>query len=206
MHLAPMNRRRSDRGTSLAEALVVLWLIGLGAILSFPALTVARHGWAMNSTSRRITALMIRARTTATAEGRACSLVFERHAASWQCFIARDNDDDGVNRRDLAAGIDTILSERVELEDHPAGLGILHDFPVPDPSGHGLLGGNLEDPVRAGRGDIVTFTREATATPCSIYITDGESRMRVIRLFGPTARFRVLEWRLGWRNWQRARW
>ncbi len=195
-----------ELGASLAEALVVLWLVGLGAILSAPSLTSARHSWAMNSTSRRITALMVRARVTATVEGRACSLVFERNGEHWRCFLARDNDGDGVNRRDLASGVDELLGERIELTDHPAGLGILRGFPVPDPAGGGLLGGNLDDPVRAGRGDIVTFTREATATPCSIYITDHRSRMRVIRLFGPTARFRVLEWRLGWERWQRARW
>ncbi len=195
-----------QRGTSLAEALVVLWLVGLGAILSFPSLTTARHSWAMNTTSRRITALMVRARVTATVEGRACSLVFERHDGRWRCFIARDNDGDGVNRRDLEAGVDELLSERVELSDHPAGLGILAGVPVPDPAGHGLLGGDPDDPVRAGRGDIVTFTREATATPCSIYITDHRSRMRVIRLFGPTARFRVLEWRPGWPQWRPAGW
>ena len=196
----------AQRGTSLAETLVVVWLIGLSAILAGPGLDSARHSWTMATTCRRITALMMRARFVATTEGRACSLVFEHTGDGWHCFLARDNDGDGVNRPDLAAGIDTILGEHVELADPPAGLGILRGVPIPDPSGEGLLGGDLDDPVRAGRGDIVTFTRDATATPCSIYITDGRDRMRVVRLFGPTARFRVLEWRAGWRTWQRPHW
>ncbi len=195
-----------QRGASLAEMLVVVWLVGISAILGGPPLAHARRTWAMATTTRRVTTLMMRARLTAISEGRACSLVFERGRRGWRCFIARDNDGDGVNRRDLEAGIDTVLGERVELTDSPARLGILRGIEIPDPSGEGTLGGDLDDPVRAGRGDIVTFTRYATATPCSVYVTDGRSRMRVIRLFGPTARFRVLEWRAGWSGWQRAGW
>ena len=197
---------RGQRGASLAETLVVVWLVGISAILGGPPLAHARRTWAMATTSRRITTLMMRARLAATSGGRACALVFERGDRGWRCFIARDNDGDGVNRRDLDARIDTVLGERVELTDPPADLGILRGVAIPDPSGDGTLGGDLDDPVRAGRGDIVTFTPNATATPCSVYITDGRERMRVIRLFGPTARFRVLEWRAGWPVWQRAGW
>ena len=112
-------------------------------------------------------------------------LVFEQgEDGSWRCFIAKDGDGDGILRRDIQRRVDPIVSEVIFFEAGAAGLGILRSEFVPDPSGRGRLRGNLRDPVRAGRGDIITFTRRGTATPSSLYFTDYSSRMRVLRVYG----------------------
>ncbi len=196
----------SQRGATLAESLVVLAIAGLAATVAAANLAALRRGSALASSCRRVHALVVRARTLAVTGGAATSLVFERGPHGYRCFVARDGDGDGVNRRDIARGTDELLSPVEELEDRPAGLGILPGVRVPDPSGRGRLRGDPGDPVRAGRGDIVTFTPRSTATPCTIYFTDARERMRAIRVFGPSARVRVLEWRRGWPRWRRAGW
>lgn len=194
-----------DRGTTLAEAVVVIALLGLMVAFVAPCFSQARRSWAMTTSVRRIWTLAARARTCASAEGRSISLVMERNTTGWECYLARDRDHDGVNQRDLERGRDEILGRIVELCDGPVRVGFLEGFRIPDPGGRGWLDTASGDPVRAGRGDIITFTSFGTATPASIYLTDDRARMRVIRVYGASARVRVLEWRNGWGDWRRIR-
>jgi type II secretory pathway pseudopilin PulG len=189
----------------LVESLVVVSLAALVLLVTVPYLSEIRGAAELQVIGSRIAAEMYRARAYATMRGRAVSLVFERRGErSWRCFIAEDGDGDGVLRRDLDSGRDRILGEVLHLEGEVAGLGILPGTRIPNPSGRGYLSGNMMDPVRAGRGDIITFTPAATATPSSVYLTDHRARMRVIRVYGGTARVYSLEWRKGWRLWRRV--
>jgi hypothetical protein len=145
----------------------------------------------------------MRCRAVAIMHRRATGLVFEESdSGAWRCYVAEDGDGDGIRRDDLECGRDPVVGAVLEIKGGGAGLGILTAEPVPDPAGSGTLGGDLGDPIRAGRGNIVTFTPDGTATPCSIYFTDHRSRMRVIRVIGVTGRIRALEWRSGWSRWK----
>ena len=118
--------------------------------------------------------------------------------------MAEDGDGDGVRRDDLDSGRDRIVSELLQLESGGSGLGILADERVPDPMGNGWLVG--DDPIRAGRGNIISFTPDGTATPSSVYLTDRHSQMRVLRVYGGTGRMRALVWKKGWQRWKRTWW
>jgi type II secretory pathway pseudopilin PulG len=190
-------------GYTLAELLILLAVLAGLLIVALPGLAEAHRAAALNAAARRLYGLMIRCRAHALVCGRATSLVFERDGSrSWRCFIAQDGDGDGVRRDDLRRGRDRVIGEVLALEGAIAGLGILHDRRIPDPSGRGSLGGNLDDPVRAGRGDIITFTPASTATPSSVYLSDHHHRMRVLRIYGGTARIVSLVWRDGWQEWR----
>lgn len=199
------HRARRTDGHTLIEMLVVLLVLAVLVAISVPALEEARRAAALNAVAGRLSGLMVRCRALAIMRGRATSLVFERTSGTrWRCFIAEDGDRDGVNRSDLARGRDRVLGDVLHLDGRAAGLGILPGIDVPDPSGRGRLAGDLDDPVRAGRGDIITFTPARTATPSSVYLTDHEHRMRVIRVYGATARLYSLVWREGWSEWRRV--
>lgn len=190
-------------GRTLVELVVVLSLTAVMAVAAVPNLAEVRRAAALRGVAGKVWGLMVRCRAHAIMRKRATALVFERvDAAGWRCFIAEDGDGDGLQRTDLDSGRDRVIGEVLALEGLTAGLGILTDVPVPDPSGRGLLGGDLEDPVRAGRGDIITFTPRSTATPSSVYLTDHHGRMRVLRVYGGTARVNSLVWRSGWPKWR----
>ena len=192
-----------QRGRSLVGLVVVLCIIAMIAAAGVPSLTEARRAAALREASGRLWGMLVRCRAHAIMRRRATALVFERRTdGAWRCFVAEDGDGDGLRRADLEAGRDRVLGEVLHLEGTTAGLGILADRWVPDPSGRGRLGGNLDDPVRAGRGDIITFTPRSTATPSSIYLTDYHDRMRVLRITPGTGRVYGLVWRTGWKKWR----
>ena len=197
--------RSPQGGRSLVELVVVLSVMAIMTIAGVPILTEARRAAALRAVTGKVWGMMIRCRAHAIMRVRATALVFERvDGDHWRCFIAEDGDGDGLRRADLEAGRDRVIGEVLALEGVTAGLGILSGVRVPDPSGRGALGGDLSDPVRAGRGDIITFTPRSTATPSSVYLTDHHGRMRVLRVYGGTARVRSLVWRAGWARWRRT--
>ena len=195
--------RRQQAGRTLVEMLVALSVMAMMTVAGAPTLDEARRAAALRGSTGRLWGMMVRCRAHAIMRQRATALVFERAgSSSWRCFIAEDGDGDGLRRDDLTSGRDRVIGEVLELGGATAGLGILPDVPVPDPDGSGRLGGDLDDPVRAGRGDIITFTPGSTATPSSVYLTDHHARMRVLRVYGGTARVNSLVWRAGWRRWR----
>lgn len=201
-----MTRRgRGAAGHTLVEMLVVMMLLAMLVAVIVPALEEARRAAALQAVAGRLSGLMVRCRAVAVMRGRATSLVFERTSGiTWRCFIAEDGDGDGVNRDDLRRGRDRVLGDVLHVDGRAAGLGILSGTIIPDPSGRGRLKGDPDDPVRAGRGDIITFTPARTATPSSVYLTDHHSRMRVLRVYGATGRLYSLVWRKGWPEWRRS--
>lgn len=194
-----------QRGRTLVGLFVVLCLTALIAAAGIPTLTEARRAAALRETSGRLWGMLVLCRANAIMRCRATALVFERTAdGAWRCFVAEDGDGDGLRRADMESGRDRVIGEVLHLEGATAGLGILADQRVPDPSGRGRLAGDLDDPVRAGRGDIITFTPRSTATPSSIYLTDYHHRMRVLRITPGTGRVYGLVWRSGWTRWRKV--
>ncbi|MFV2073283.1 MAG: hypothetical protein ACC742_11625 [Thermoanaerobaculales bacterium] len=197
------DRWKAQLGLSVVEAAVVLVLVAIGAAVALPNLEQARGSVALIGVASELRGLMFRCRAWAIMKGRAAAVVFERKAdGSYRCYLATDGDDDGIRRDDIEAGRDPIVGEVLNFEIGGAGLGILRDQFVPDPGGRGRLRGNLGDPVRAGRGDIITFTPRGTATPSSVYLTDHRSRMQVLRIYGATGRVISMDWRSGWPEWR----
>ncbi len=195
----------AERGISLVELVVAGVVLGLILTVTLPGLKEARCAAAVGGASRRMQGLLFRCRAEAILNGRACAAVFEhRDDGAWRCFIAQDGDGDGIRRADIKRLVDPIISEVLFFETGEAGLGILKGEFVPDPSGRGRLRGNLDDPVRAGRGDIITFTPRGTATPASLYFTDHRTRMRVLRVYGGTGRVISRVWRSGWPEWRES--
>ncbi|MGD9252442.1 MAG: hypothetical protein PVG92_00760 [Holophagae bacterium] len=192
-----------EAGASLFEVLVAAAALGLVLTVTLPTLSEAQRSAALSGATARIQGLFFRARAFAVMNGYAHAVLFERSEdGSWRCFIATDGDGDGILRRDITRGVDPVVGEVFLFEADEAGLGILTGEAVPDPNGRGLLRGDLDDPVRAGRGDIVTFTPRSTATPCSVYLSDRRARMRVVRVYGGTGRVIVKRWRSGWPSWR----
>jgi type II secretory pathway pseudopilin PulG len=202
-----MKRECSDAltqiGMSLIEAVMVLAVLTIVLTAALPELAEIRGAAALSAATSRLKGLLFQCRAYAILNSRATAVVFDRRDdGSWRCFIAVDGDGDGIRTRDVLRRIDPIVGEVLHLDGRGAGLGILQNEFVPDPSGRGRLRGDLGDPIRAGRGNIITFTPRSTATPASIYLTDHRSRMRVLRVYGGTGRVISRVWRSGWPRWR----
>lgn len=199
------NLVRRNRGLSMVEAVLVVAVVAVIAAAALPGLDAIHRAAALRAASSQLKGLLYRCRADAVMNRRATAAVFDRRPdGSWRCFIAVDGDGDGIRSRDIRALVDPVVGEVLHFESGGAGLGILQGEFVPDPSGRGRLRGDLSDPVRAGRGNMITFTPRGTASPASIYLTDHRSRMRVLRVYGGTGRVISRVWRSGWPEWREA--
>lgn len=196
----------NQRGWSVSEVLVVVWILGVVVAVVAGG---ADHAWRQAGTeaaARKVLGLLWKARSEAMVLGTASGLVFDDLGGErWRCRAVIDGDGDGILRSDIAAGTDRVFAEIQPLRFGSGRLGILQNVRVPDPSGSGTLGGNLSDPVRAGRGNIITFTGDGTATPSTLYFCDGAEHMRAVRVYGATGRIRTMAWRVGWPGWRHQR-
>jgi hypothetical protein len=192
-----------EHGVSLLEAVLVTAILVIVITTALPQLESMRRAAALRSASSHLKGLLYRCRAYAVMNVRSTAAVFDqRPDGSWRCFIAVDGDGDGIRSRDIRRLIDPVVGEVIHFEAGEAGLGILQGEFVPDPSGRGRLRGNLSDPVRAGRGNMITFTPRGTASPASLYLTDHRERMRVLRVYGGTGRVISRVWRSGWPKWR----
>lgn len=202
-----MGRRRTGgyravAGLTTVEVVLTTAVSGVLLLVGIPVIEDARRTAAMNQSAARIHGMLVRCRAVAVLRSRNCSVVFDKtDDGDWTCVVAEDGDGDGVRRRDILDGTDPVVGKPLRLEARPAGPGILPGS-IPDPSGNGLLDGDPGDPIRAGRGNIVSFTPRGTATPSSIYISDRAHRMVVLRVYGGTGRIYRLHWRRGWEGWR----
>jgi hypothetical protein len=196
---------RRQWGISTTELVAVIAVSGLLMMAGIPSLNDAKRCAAMTRSIAQIHGLLVRSRAVAVLRSRPCAVVFDRQVdGSWCCFVAEDGDGDGVRRIDIASGTDPVVDEAVVVAAGGAGPGILLDGSVPDPSGRGRLGGDLGDPIRAGLGNIITFSSNGTATPSSVYFTDHTRRMVVLRIYGGTGRINRLSWQRGWSKWKQG--
>jgi hypothetical protein len=192
-----------ERGMSVLEAVLVTAIVALVITIALPQLDDLKRAAALRSASSHLKGLLYRCRAYAVMNVRSTAAVFEQQPdGSWRCFIAVDGDGDGIRSRDIRRLIDPVVGEVIHFESGEAGLGILQGEFVPDPSGRGRLRGDLSDPVRAGRGNMITFTPRGTASPASLYLTDHRARMRVLRVYGGTGRVISRVWRSGWPKWR----
>ncbi len=202
--MSRINKRRThrERGWSFTEVVVTTAVSGVLLLVGVPVVDDARRAAALSRAAQQVQGLLLRCRAVAMLRGKNCSVVFNRELGGrWRCFVAEDGDGDGVRRVDIHAGIDPIVGRVVTIDGAVAGPSILPE-PVPDPSGRGRLGGDLGDPIRAGRGDMISFSARGTATPSSVYFSDHTRRMIVLRVYGGTARVNRLQWRSGLSHWQ----
>lgn len=194
-----------QRGISTTELLVISAVTGLFVLAGVPLMDDGRRAAAMIRSTAQVHGLLVRSRSVAVLRSRPCAVVFDRKAdGGWRCFVAEDGDGDGVLRSDIASGRDLVVGPMITIAAGGAGPGILAGERVPDPSGRGVLGGDLGDPIRAGRGNIITFSARGTATPSSVYFTDHSRRMVVLRIYGGTGRINRLSWQRGWSGWKQG--
>jgi len=187
----------------MVDTLVALALMGLGVAIALPSLTSLRGQASLERVARQLAADAIRCRAEAINRRANVALVFDQHGDRFSYVPVADGDGDGVLRRDIQRGQDRPCGPRIRLDDlcRGARIGVPPGWGVPDPAGRGRLAPG--DGVRAGRSDMLSFSPLGDATPATVYFNDGRERMLAVRIYGGTARVRVLEWRRGWAGWRR---
>ena len=177
------------------ESLVGLVLVGLIASGVAPALARMRAS-ALTAAGARHVTVMLHSLLWRSVAGRSVhGLYFVRQDGGWSWFEVLDGNGNGLRSAEVSGGTDPTLSGPHRLEDVVSGvtLGFPPGGPFPRiPPATGWID-NLDDPIRFGNSDLVSFGPLGTSSSGTLYLTDSRERLYAVVLYGPTARVRV--WR-----------
>lgn len=195
---------KRHRGFTLIEIVLVLTLMSVLSVLLIPSAAQMLSATRLHLAATELAGILRTARAFAIRHSAHVAVRFtglETGAVSYALY--RDGDGDGVLSADIASGVDPAL-QKPHLVDQ-LGARVRFGFPpgprVRDPGSpdHYLRG---EDPIRFGGSDLASFDALGGATAGSLYVTDGRSRLAVVRVWGRTGRVRVLTYDFPSQSWQ----
>lgn len=198
-------RNRQAAGYTLVDLVVTLAVLALGATLAAPPLLRASSGLVTRLAAQEIAVTLAHARAYAIRHSTKVGLKFRVAAdgsVTWALY--RDGDSDGVRTADIDSGVDPRLTPVRSLVHfgRTARLGFPDGAAPSDPSDPRRRLERLDDPIRFNRSDIASFSPLGGATPGSVYVTDGEHHLYVVRLNNRTSRAHLLRWNAGERRWE----
>jgi type II secretory pathway pseudopilin PulG len=188
-----------DRGFSLVEALVAVFIVLAMTATAFPVFRAHFADAHLLGAGRQFKSQFRLAYSMAVTSSEYTAIRFERRddGTVWYA-VYRDGNENGVRSADIRSGEDTLVSAPLPLSGGAPGVrvGINPGIPALPPE-HGLLSG---DPVRFGSSDILSFSPLGTATPGTFYLA-GDAGQAAVRVTGGSARVRLMVWRGGrWRE------
>jgi hypothetical protein len=138
-----------------------------------------------------------KARSMAVRNGVYTAIRFEKRLEGDVYAVYADGNGNGVRSAEIRAGIDRLLAGPFPLSGGAPGVWVgIHPGTPVIPPGRGILSG---DPIRFGRGDILSFSPLGTATPGTFYLA-GDGAQAAVRVTPGSARVRLMTCRGGrWR-------
>jgi hypothetical protein len=112
-----------------------------------------------------------------------------------------DGNSNGLRTRDIEDGVDPPLGPAQRLEHDFAGVsfGIASTLPPIESGGEPLEAG--ADPIRVGTSRILSFGPTGRGSSGTLYIRGRTGQQFAIRIYGPTGRVRLLQFRPVDRQW-----
>ena len=192
---------RRSGGFSLLELLTVIAIVGLVVLVAVPAFGKMRRRAALVAATQELRSAFHLTRSRAIARGANCGMKFLLLGGRWHFAVYDDGDGDGVRNDDIKKGIDRLVRHprTVFRQDGIVDIGLL-DIPMKDPDGDPIKPGR--SPVAFNKSAICSFSPIGESTPGTIYLTDGGRDLWAVRVYGATAKMRVLRYDRRTRKWR----
>jgi len=187
--------KRSERGFQLVELLVVLALFLIMAGLTVPSFLRISGQWRMRLAAEEVVGAMRLARAFAVRRCANVALKFRPRPDGHATYaIYRDADGDGVLNRDIDLGVDPMIAppQRPELLGTQVRFGFPPGRLARDPASPGNWVRNGDDPIRFNNSNLASFGPMGTATPGTVFLTDGLSGLAAVRVTGRTGKVKVV--------------
>jgi hypothetical protein len=187
-------------GYSLVELLFVSGLIVTISGMAVPQLLNGLDDYRAAGAARYVSTRMQRVRMEALTRGIEVAILFTQVGAGYTYAVYMDGNHDGVRKKDIQDGVDPRVGWDERLQDHFTGVdfGTQPGLPAVD-AGSAPPG---DDPIRLGASNMASFSSMGTATSGSLFIRGRRNTQYVVRIFGTTAKVRVLKFDQGGRQWK----
>ena len=187
--------RRKEAGLSLAELTVVLAVLAIGGAVSLPPLFRTSAALRVRLAASELSSILRLSHSFAIRHGLNVAVKFRTAESGVVTYaLYRDGDGDGVRNADIDSGVDPQVAPAQRL----AHLGRQVRFGFPpgiaprDPGDPRHRLDRLDDPIRFNRSDLASFSPIGGSTPGSLYLTDSQSRLAAVRVFGRTGKIKIL--------------
>ena len=186
----------SRDGYNLIEIVVVVAVVGVLAVVGIPALERASRAIRLELAAAELASTLRMTRIYAIRHGVGVAIRFRMTPSGDVIFtMYRDGDGDGVRNRDIEAGIDPIEQPARRLTG--LGRGVRFGFPSgvrPRAPGSRRRLDRLDDPIRFNRSDLASFGAGGSATPGTLYLTDGSRGLVAVRVTNHVGSVRTLRY------------
>lgn len=192
---------RKTNGYSLIELLLTIAIIGLATAIAAPQWQAMRRRAAVRAAANEIRSIFRVVRSRAITRGANAGVKFTRGAYDWQYAIYDDGDGDGVRNDDIQRGVDRrVTSPRYVIRGRELATISIPAIVRVDPDGDAIPSNS--SPVQFGSSTICSFSPLGESTSGTIYLADAGGLASAVRVFGGSARVRVLRYDAGRRRWE----
>jgi prepilin-type N-terminal cleavage/methylation domain-containing protein len=193
--------RHEERGFTLTELLTTIAIVGLIVAVATPSWLTFRRRSAVRAASAEIRAVFHQVRSRAIAQSRNAGVRFSKSGSQWHFAIYDDGDRDGVRNDDIRSGADPMVAPpRLLLQQGQLVSIGLPGTVVRDPDGDKLKPD--ASPVQFNRSAVCSFTPMGSATPGTIYLTDDAGSLYAVRVYGATAKIRLIRYESSTKRWE----
>jgi len=198
----------SDRGQAgfhVVELVVVLAILSFVLTLGLPAFLDWTSGLRLDLTAMELTGILRGARSFAIRHSANVAVKFHAEADGTVTYaLYRDGNGNGVLNADIASGADPAVTppHRIDQLGNRVRLGFPPGPPARDPTTPSRFLHPGDDPIRFNQSDLASFTAIGGATPGSLFLTDGRSRLMTVRVTGMTGRVRVMRYDFAAQIWR----
>lgn len=195
-----------SKGFQLTELTIVLALLALMTMIGAPPLLRVTGETRLHLAAQELVSVLRLARAWAVRHDANVAVKFRTGRDGRITFtLYKDGDGDGVLNKDINSGVDPQVepARRLTALGRDVHFGFPPGPPRPDPTSPRKKIDPNGDPIRFNQSDLASFGPFGTATPGSLYLTDGVDRFTVVRVTSLSGRVRVFTWlpeRKAWRE------
>lgn len=190
----------AQRGAALIDVIFTCGFIALLAAIAIPSLHASREREATVVAARYVASKLNLLRIEAMRRNAVVAMRLDpQELGRFQMYA--DGDGDGVSQHDVSTGIDPPIEPATHVADHFALVRFAIPVALPTPDGGGSLAAD-SDPVRIGNSNFISFGPLGTSTSGTIYIAGRGGTQLCVRIFGATARIRVLRFDRATSSWR----
>ncbi|MFZ2491891.1 MAG: GspH/FimT family pseudopilin [Thermoanaerobaculia bacterium] len=192
--------RHGQRGFTLIEMSATVSIIGLLVLVAVPSFSSLRRNAAARVAAKDLGAIFHLTRSRAIARGTNSGLKFVKLGGEWQFAVYDDGDRDGIRNDDITKRVDRLVVPHrpVFQQTDIATIG-LPSYSIVDPDGDKLP--PTRSPVVFGNSTICSFSPTGESSPGTIYVTNRRDELYAVRVYGNTAKIRVLRYDRASRKW-----